>query len=192
MSKPNDEQKPAEEVEGQEPEQTDEQGAHTPDTEQAGNEPEGNEGEQEKAEDGDSKLSHDDALKALTKTRGEAASWRTKYRELEKKLDGAKTPEEIEALVTEMKAESAAAEHALVVENVALKHKLDEDLTKILNDASAGKSREELEAHAATLAKYMPVEDEDPDLSGGLRPGSSDEEFDPYELAREARKARRR
>lgn len=164
-----------------------------------------NEQEQEAAEEDDSSeddedeshessLTLEDARKALKKTRTENASWRTKHRDLEAKLADAKTPEQVEELVGQMKTEREAGEHALVVENVALKHKLPDDLAKVLGEASAGKSREELDAHAKTLAKYAPKDDEGPDpddLEGGLGGGNDDDgSFDPTAHAKKIRAQR--
>ena len=138
--------------------------------------------------DEESTLDLEGAKKALAKVRKEAASSRTKLRELEQKFAEAKTPEEFQAAVEQLKADNAAEARALLVENVALKHKLPEDLA----DALRGDTREELEAHAKKLAKYAPVDDsEDPELRGGLDPsGDSDGGFDPEEYARQMRKQR--
>jgi len=143
----------------------------------------------------DKKLSHEDALKALGKVRGENASWRTKYRDLEAKLAEAKTPEQVEEVVNSMKTEREADDakraeetRALVVENVALKHNLPDDLAAALK----GDTREELEAHAKVLAKYAPAEEtEGPDVSGGLTPGDEDGPFDAKAELRKIRGARR-
>lgn len=143
----------------------------------------------EDGEDEESKLDLDGAKKALTKVRKEAASARTKLRDLEAKLADAKTPEQVEELVSELKAANAAEAHALVVENVALKYKLPDDLAAALK----GESREELEEHAKVLSKYVPSDagGNDPDLGGGLDPsGDADGAFDPVKAAQEARKNR--
>lgn len=183
------ENEPVETVAGQEPSDEQKQDETAPGSEQAGSESE-QKPENEQSTD-ESKLSHEDALAALKQTRGEAANWRTKVRELESKLAEAKTPEQIEALVNEMKVEREQAEAALVVENVALRHKLPDDLKVVLEAAARGKSREELEQHAKALAKYAPTGDEeDPELQGGLRPGSSDDSFDPVAVSRAARARR--
>jgi hypothetical protein len=120
-----------------------------------------------------SQLSHDDALAALAKVRKEAAASRTRAREAEEKLSAAKTPEEVEAAIQSIKDANASDAKAMLIENVALKHKLPDDLASALK----GNTREELEAHAKVLAKYAPVIDsDDPDLEGGLRPGDSGDE----------------
>lgn len=125
------------------------------------------------AEATEPQLSHEDALAALAKVRKEAAATRLRLRDAETKLSEAKTPEEVEAAIEEIKNASANEARAMLVENVALKHKLPDDLASALK----GDTREELEAHAKVLAKYAPVTDEDdPELEGGLRPGDSGDE----------------
>ncbi|MBB3044896.1 hypothetical protein [Nocardioides soli] len=79
--------------------------------------------------------------------------------------------------------------HALLIENVALKHKLPDELA----DALKGDTREELDAHAAVLAKFAPQSDEDayeddPPLEGG---GMRQPTWDPLAEARAARARRR-
>lgn len=151
-----------------------------------GQEPgEGDETEETPSENDESSLDLDSAKKALSKVRKENAATRTKLRDMEAKFADAKTPEEVEAALADLKAANAAEAHALVVENVALKHKLPDDLAAALK----GATREELEAHAAVLAKYVPAEaGDDPDLKGGLDPsGDPDGAFDPVKAARQAR-----
>ena len=182
-------------------EETEETPAETPadePTEETPEEPE--EGEQEAVEtpeepeegepDPDSQLDHTAALKALSKVRGENASWRTKYRELETKLGEAKTPEQVAEIVAGITADRETSERALVMENVALKHGLPDDLAAALK----GNTREELEAHAKVLAKYAPVQEETPDpenLRGGLDPDQGGDSFDAKaELAKVRRRRR--
>lgn len=144
--------------------------------------------EEAQATDGkteETKLSHDDALSALAKVRKSEAATRTRLRELESKLSEGKSAEEIEALVEEIKNANAVEAHNLVVENVALKFNLPEDLATALK----GATREELEAHAKVLQKYAPKAEpsDDPALGGGLNPLDDDESFDPVKAARSAR-----
>lgn len=113
----------------------------------------------------------------LTRVRAEAANYRTRLRENEKKLANAKTPEEVEAALNELKETNAKAERDLIVENVALKHKLPEELAEVLR----GDTREELEAHAEKLAKFVTPGGDGPsadELRGGLNP-SGDRDADP-------------
>jgi hypothetical protein len=191
-----DEQKPAETVEGQEPEQTSTEQGTEAGNKQAESSEEGTEQNAEGTEgDGEgekSKLSHEDALAALAATRKSEAKYRTRLREAEEKLQNAKTPEEVEAAIAEIKTANATDAHALTVENVALKHKLPDDLSKVLADAAQGKTREELEAHATILAKYAPVEEGDPELSGGLDPSGNPKDFDAKAEAQKMRRQRRR
>lgn len=130
-------------------------------------------------------LSLEEALSEVTKTRGEAANYRTKLREAESKLANAKTLDEVNEIVSNLTTERETAERALLVENVALKHNLPEALQKRL----VGSTREELEADAKALAALIPasVEEEEtpPRLSGGLTPDDGHTEItDPGELAR--------
>lgn len=124
----------------------------------------------------------------LTKANSEAANYRTKVRELEKRLEGAKSEEDIAAIREEMKTERETSERALVVENVALKFELPEELQAVLQ----GKTREELEAHAKVLQKFVPSpkEVEPDDVSGGLDPSDKDGAFDAVAESRKARARR--
>lgn len=128
------------------------------------------------------------AREKLTKANAEAASYRTKLREAEKAAENAKTPEEVEALVTALKAEredqerkDAEAARALLIENIALKHRLPAKLANRL----VGNTREELEADAKELAADFADDDnEDVFLEGGLSPrGRDTDPTNPRELA---------
>lgn len=132
-------------------------------------------------------LTLEDATAALSKVRKSEAAMRTRLREIEAKLSEAKTADEVAALTQQIKDENAAEQHKLLVENVALKHRLPEDLAATLT----GATREELEAHASVLAKYVPKEPTvDPDLTGGLQPDQGGDTFDPVAAARKARQRR--
>lgn len=143
--------------------------------------PEGDESE------GDSKDAElpDWAKKRLTKANSEAARYRTQVRELEARLEGVKTPEEVEAAVAEIRAQNAALEAAIVREKVARKHELPDELAELLK----GSTEEELTAHAKSLAKYATPHVPET-LSGGLDPSDNEGAFDPVALAREARARR--
>lgn len=135
-------------------------------------------------------LDLDGAKAALAKVRKSEAAMRVRLREAEAKLADAKTPEEVEALRQELSETNAAEARALVVENVALKFGLPDDLAARLK----GSTREELEADAKELAKYAPSPEggNDPDLGGGLDPSTDpDGGYDPQKRARELRAARR-
>jgi hypothetical protein len=173
-----DEQPPAETVDGQEPDPTTEEPPA---------------GEQEDADGDDSTLSHEDALKALEKVRKSEAKYRTRLREAEQKLADAKTPEEVAAAIDQIKAANASDARDLLVENIALRHGLPDDLGAALKSFN-GNTREELEAHAKILAKYATVSNPPaPDeLGGGLDPSDDGDggTFDPAEAARKARMRR--
>ncbi|QDP44212.1 head scaffolding protein [Streptomyces phage Celia] len=125
------------------------------------------------------------ARKELTKVRGEAANYRTKLRETEKKFSEAKTPEEFEAARTELSTRIAELEHEVAVAKVARQYEIPDELLPLLS----GKPESELEAIAKTLQKYAaPAAPEH--LSGGLTPDDGDESFDPAEVARAARRSR--
>lgn len=123
----------------------------------------------------------------LEKARKEAADRRVAYRELEKKLEGAKTPEEHEAALKELRESNARLERNLLVRDIADTHKLPAELRDVLK----GDTKEELEAHAKVLAKFAPAEESGhEDLSGGLNPSQKpDPDADnPAALAKKLRK----
>lgn len=126
------------------------------------------------------------ARKKLTKANAEAANYRTRLREVEKKLEGAKTPEEFEQTVNEIKAQNAKLEEELLKERVARRFSLPDDLARRL----VGKTEEELAADAKALQKYAVNPPATGDLRGGLDPSDEDEVFDPVKEARRARASR--
>lgn len=188
----------SEEESGQEPETRENEGQN-PDE---GQEPKENEGEKgsdgekpKEKEDGDSgdeeTLSPEELRKNLTRVRREAADWRTKFRDAEKKLADAKTPEEIETARTEMRAEFEATERNLLIELVAAKKGLPDDITKALSKTfEKSGTREEIEEYATTLAKYVAADGDDREPSGGLNPDDDADAFDPVKEARAARRRR--
>ncbi|MCS0601107.1 hypothetical protein NX794_07660 [Streptomyces sp. LP11] len=123
--------------------------------------------------------------KELTDARAEAANYRVKLREAETKLSSAKTVEEFEAAVAELKAQNDALERQILLNNVAAKYELPPALAKRL----AGSSPEELEADAKELQKLV-VPPAPESLGGGLTPSDGDEDFDPVKAARAARSRR--
>ena len=125
------------------------------------------------------------ARKKLTKANTEAASYRTRLREAEARLSEAKTPEELDAAVADIKAKNTELEHQLLVAQIAHRHELPDDLAARLKGATA----EELEADAKSLAKYATGKPP-ASLAGGLDP-TDDDVFDPVAEARKARAARR-
>jgi hypothetical protein len=132
-------------------------------------------------------MSHEDAVAEVTKTRAEAANYRTRARDAEAKLKTAKTLEEVEAIVATMTSEREQAERALLVENVALKFDLPDNLAARLQ----GATREELEKDAESLSELIGAST--PRLRGGLTPHEEpdDEPSDPGALARKYGRGRR-
>lgn len=135
-------------------------------------------------EDGDV----DDKVKAkLSKLRNEAAGWRTQVRDLQKQLEAAVKPEDVERIKTELGDQLAAKDRALVIE----RHKLPAELAALIPEK--GKTADEMEALAKGLAKYVVPGDDDADLDGGLAPGKGGgEATDPASLAKRVRGARPR
>ncbi|MER6314616.1 hypothetical protein ABT237_12715 [Streptomyces sp. NPDC001581] len=124
------------------------------------------------------------ARKELTKVRGEAASYRTRLRDAETKLNEATSPEQVEAALTELKAQNAELERSILRAAVARRYELPVDLA----DALRGDDEKALEAHAKVLAKYVPAS-LPPSLGGGLTPDDGGEgEMDPRKLARLSRR----
>lgn len=155
--------------------------------------PEGDEGADEtnkdessegNTEDGDNeeKLTPEQLRKALTTARSEAANYRVKLREAKEKLESAKTPEEVAEATAALTARINELERSVLVTNVA--QGLDADQTAIITAlAEAGKTEDELKAHAATLKKHAVPEVEH--LDGGLDPTDDDDDSnDPAVLAR--------
>lgn len=124
--------------------------------------------------------------KELSKTRNEAANYRTKLRDTEAKLAGAKTPEEFEAARTELANANKALERELMVERAG--RGLPDELRAVLK----GDTEEELKAHATVLMKFAPAQEAPPEkLGGGLNAGSGGgDDFDVKEVARKARLGR--
>ncbi|WP_436739932.1 hypothetical protein [Streptomyces sp. BBFR102] len=123
--------------------------------------------------------------KKLTEANAEAANYRTKLREVEARFADAKTPEEFEAAVAELKAQNEALERTILLNTVAAKYELPAALATRL----AGATPEELEADAKELQKLVaPAPPES--LSGGLDPDEDSDDFDPVKAAQAARRAR--
>lgn len=129
------------------------------------------------------KLTKEQLEAEVTRVRAEAANYRTRLRVTEDKLKNAKTPEEVEAIKTELAAASTKDTRDLLVENVALNAKLPKELWTRLQ----GDTREELETDAKSLAKFA-LADAGPDaddLRGGLTPAQKRDQdpTDPGALA---------
>ncbi|KUN08596.1 hypothetical protein AQI95_09590 [Streptomyces yokosukanensis] len=124
------------------------------------------------------------ARKELTKVRGEAASYRTRLRDAESKLSEAKSPEEFEAALAEVKAKDAELERSVLVGSVARRFELPDDLASRLR----GETPEELESDAKALQMLLAPK-APPSLGGGLNPSDEDDgEMDPRKLARRTRR----
>ncbi|MEU2111525.1 hypothetical protein [Streptomyces sp. NPDC019507] len=137
---------------------------------------------------GESKVNEDElppwARKELAKVRNEAAGYRTRLRDAETKLSGAKSPEEFEAALADVKAQNAALERSLLVTKVAAKYELPD----LLAEALKGESAEELEKHAKSLQDLL-ASNAPESLGGGLDPSDEDDgEMDPRKLARRSRR----
>ncbi|MFI2673895.1 hypothetical protein ACH5AU_30805 [Streptomyces albidoflavus] len=124
------------------------------------------------------------ARKELAKVRGEAAGYRTRLRDAETRLEGAKSTEEFEAALTEVKQQNAELERSLVVASVARRFDLPEELAGRLR----GTTPEELEADAKSLQSLLTPK-APAALGGGLDPSEGDDgEMDPRKLARRTRR----
>lgn len=123
------------------------------------------------------------ARKELAKVRNEAAGYRTRLRDAETKLSEAKSPEEFEAAVADVKTKNADLERS-PISTVARQFDLPEALAGRLH----GETPEELEADAKALqALVTPAAPSS--LAGGLDPSDEDDgEMDPRKLARRTRR----
>lgn len=177
-----DETTPAEPQEGTSEAVNEQEGAPTPDESQ--NAPEGDSEapedtpseDDDTAGDGDPDELPEWGRKQLQKARKDAANYRTKFAEANEKLSKATSPDDFEAV----KKELAAAKLELDTERIANRYGLPEEMRQVL----AGKTTEEVEAHAKILSKFVPAQGFDIDgVSGGLNPGDDDEVVDPRALA---------
>ncbi|MCX5237230.1 hypothetical protein OG824_18690 [Streptomyces prunicolor] len=124
------------------------------------------------------------ARKELAKVRNEAAGYRTRLRDAETKLSDAKSPEEFEAALAEVKTKNAELERSVLVTTVARKF----DLPKELAGRLRGATPEELEADAKALQVLL-APAAPPSLGGGLDPSDEDDgDMDPRKLARRTRR----
>lgn len=123
----------------------------------------------------------------LTRVRAEAASWRTKLRDAEAQLANAKTPEEFDAAVAELRDTNAKLERDLLVTKVSSKYELPPELAARLQGEDEAAIEADAKILAALVTKTTPES-----LSGGLTPGESDDEFDPVAAAHEVKKQMRR
>lgn len=134
--------------------------------------------------EGKKPLSAEALEKELERVRKEAAGYRTRARTAETALSEAKTPDDIAAAVAEFKDANARLERQVMVDKVARKHGLPDELAARL----AGATPEEIEKDAKSLAKFIVVAGP-PVLTGGLTPDDGDDgENDPRKLARRIRR----
>ncbi|MFE9254042.1 hypothetical protein [Streptomyces sp. NPDC006879] len=152
----------------------------TVETPPEGEAPKGEETEQTPA---DESVPADVLRKKLTEANAEAANYRTKLREVEARFADAKTTEEFEAAVAELKAQNEALERQILLNSVAAKYELPEALAKRLTGATP----EELDADAKELQKLIAPAAPD-SLGGGLTPPDGNDDFDPVKAARAARR----
>lgn len=114
---------------------------------------------------------------AVERANSEAASRRVQLREAEEKLKEAKTPEEVQAIVSEYTKKSEELEANLARERAARKHKLSDDVLEFLT----GTTPEQIEAQAAKLAGLKPAETAPPRVitqtppAGGVTPAEKPE-----------------
>ncbi|ROR95510.1 hypothetical protein EDD28_0066 [Salana multivorans] len=116
------------------------------------------------------------AQKEIKDLRTEAASRRTKLREAQEALSKAKTPEEFEAATSELAAQIADLEDAILRRSVADEHGLPADLADLL---PKGADKAQVEAAAKALARYVPSARTPLEPRGGISPGSDAVRFDP-------------
>ena len=142
------------------------------------------EDDEDAQDDGDHDELPEWGRKQLQKARKDAANYRRKFAEANEQLAKAISPEDFEAV----KADFAAAKLELDTERIANRYGLPDEMRQVL----AGKTTEEVEAHAKILSKFVPSGGVDIDsLSGGLNPGSEDDgTLDPRALAAKHRRPR--
>lgn len=113
----------------------------------------------------------------LSRTRREAARYRTERNGLKEQFKDAKTPDEFQAVLAEYEEKVQQAELKALRESVARKHKLPDALANRLQ----GTSEEELTEDAKALAQFAPSSRKSgdaADLKGGLDPNNEPENFD--------------
>jgi hypothetical protein len=139
-------------------------------------------------EDDDKKLP-EWAEKELKEVRAEAAGYRVKLREAIQKLEQAKSPEEYETAVSELRDENDKLSRQILINEIAREHELPKELADVLQ----GATEEELKAHAETLKKFAPPKKpkKKVEVSGGLTPDEDNDAFDPVALVKQLRSARR-
>ena len=154
-----------------------------PGTETEGNEPEGTEGDESDEPEGDEDEGGEELPKEvkskIAKLNREANGLRTRLRELEEKLTGAKTPEEVAKVTAELTEDNGRLTRELAVEKALRKHGLEEGDAVLLTATTP----EEIAAQAERIASR--IGGGSGPLRGGLDPTDEDNEpSDPGELAK--------
>lgn len=127
------------------------------------------------------------ARKKLSKANKEAANFRTQLRELQQKLEGAKTPEEVAAITNELTESNTTLTLDLARERALRKHGLEEDDLVLLTASSP----EEIDKQAERIASRIGG-GESSSLRGGLDPTDDDtDSSDPGVLAKKYGRRRR-
>lgn len=129
------------------------------------------------------------ANEKISALNAENAGWRRKFRELEEKANGLKTPEEFEAALSEYRETITKLEETNLRTEVASAAKLD---PKKWAHRLVGSTREELEADAKAIAKDLIRDADEDDVReprGGLTPGNAPaDDLDPAKLAKQVRR----
>lgn len=125
------------------------------------------------------------AQKELTKARQEAARYRTSLRDAEKKLAEAKTQEDIDAAVADVRNAAAEVERDLLIERAIRSNGLTDDDLEFFEGIH---DSEAIEARAKKLAARTSQNNGDDidDLRGGLDPSRrrNDREMNPESVQR--------
>lgn len=140
----------------------------------------------EKPQDEKPALTPEQLAKELADTRKEAANYRTRLRDTEAKLAEAKTLEEFDQAIAEFKSNNARLEREITVTRIAAKYELPDSLAaRLVGDDEAA-----LEADAKALAALVNNGRPAGNLTGGLTPNESDDDFDPVAAAHAAKQRR--
>ncbi len=105
----------------------------------------------------------------VRKLRDEAASYRTKLRETEAKFEGAKTPDEVEAITKELRATIAAHEAEKARNEAAEEAGLPASFASRLRGETPEELIADAKAFAEALPKPVPAKHAGP-VAGGLDP----------------------
>lgn len=167
---------------------TEEQTAQT-DSQTEGSKPEGDEESSEESDESnesdEDEGDEDDNLpewarKKISKVNREAKNLRDQLRQVQEKLQGAKTPEEVAAITQELTETNSSLTLELARERALRKHGLDEDDAVLLTASTP----EDIDKQAERIASRIGGGGRGP-LKGGLDPMDDDDvPSDPGELAK--------